>query len=138
MYIYLVGENYICETDLYGHVNNTSYRLYFEQGRADYLEHLGFYNNQFNFFFVVGDFYCRYHQEAYALEHLLIKVRIAHRGTKSIKIESVIQRKSNLEVVATSWATLIIVDKESKKSIPIPKLVHERVDKLENLNVLNQ
>ncbi|MEK4023397.1 acyl-CoA thioesterase [Sporosarcina sp. FSL W7-1283] len=32
----------VCETDLYAHVNNTSYSLYFEQGRADYLEHLGF------------------------------------------------------------------------------------------------
>ncbi|PIC83011.1 thioesterase family protein [Sporosarcina sp. P1] len=115
----------VCETDLYAHVNNTSYGLYFEQGRADYLEALGFYEE--NLMFVVGDIYCRYHSEAYVREELVIKVRTARFGTKSFTIESAIQRKTTGDVIATGWATLIVMDSKTKTSMPIPQWAKQRI-----------
>ncbi|WP_301107152.1 thioesterase family protein [Sporosarcina sp.] len=116
----------VCETDLYTHVNNTSYSLYFEQGRADYLEELGFYEE--DLMFVVGDIYCRFHSEAYAREELVIKVRTSRFGSKSFTLESVIQRKSTGEVIASNWTTLIILDSKTKKSIIVPDWVKQRIN----------
>lgn len=119
----------VCETDLYAHVNNTSYGFYFEQGRADYLEELGFYEG--NLMFVVGDLYFRFHSEAYAREELVIKVRTSRFGTKSFTMESVIQRKATGDVIASNWTTLIIMEEETKKSIVIPDWVKQRIQEYE-------
>lgn len=126
----------VCETDMYVHVNNTSYSLYFEQGRADYLEALGFYDK--GLAFIVGDFYCRYHSEAYARDELVIKVRTATLGTKSFKVESVIQHKDTNEVIATSWATLIVSDDKEKKTITLPQWVRENINEYERVKPLSK
>lgn len=121
----------VCETDMFTHVNNTSYSLYFEQGRADYLEDLGFYEQ--DLMCVVGDIYFRFHSEAYAREELTIKVRTSRFGNKSFTVESVIQRKSTRDIIASSWATLIIVDNITKKSVPVPEWMKQGIHKLDNI-----
>lgn len=57
----------------------------------------------------------------------MIKVRTSRFGTKSFTIESVIQRKSTGEVIASNWTNLIIVDSKTKKSIVIPEWVKQRI-----------
>lgn len=120
----------VCETDLLGHVNNTSYSLYFEQGRADYLEHLGFYENN-DVMFVVGDIYFKFHQEAYVRDKLTIKVRTARFGTKSFIIESAIIRQSTGELIASNWTTIILVDRTTRKSIVLTPSVKKAIQELE-------
>ncbi|WP_203363746.1 thioesterase family protein [Bacillus sp. REN10] len=119
----------VCETDLFGHVNNTSYSPYFEQGRADYLEHFGFYDC--GLMFVVGDIYCHFHREAYVREELIIKVRTSKFGTKSLTLESAILRKSTGELIASNWSTLILMDSITRKTIALSDFVKESIRELE-------
>lgn len=119
----------ICETDLFGHVNNTSYSLYYEQGRADYFEHLGFYDQ--SIMFVVGDTYSKFHLEGYARDALTVRVRTSHFGTKSLKIESAILRKSTGELLSSSWTTIVLVDKETKKTTVIPEFIKQTIQDFE-------
>ena len=96
---------------------------------ADYLEELGFYEE--NLMFVVGDLYFRFHSEAYVRDELVIKVRTSRFGTKSFTMECVIQRKATGEVIASNWTTLIILEQETKKSTVIPDWVKQRIQEYE-------
>lgn len=115
----------VCETDCYGHANNTSFSLYYEQGRADFFETIQLYEN--DFLLVVGDIYIRYHQEAFVRDKLTVGVRCSEIGTKSIKLESVILRKSTQELISTSWATIVILDKKTKKTTAVPDVFKQLV-----------
>jgi len=126
----------VCETDLFAHVNNTSYSLYYEQGRADYLEHLGFYNH--DIMFVVGDIYCHFQREAYARDELIVLVRTSYFGNKSLTIESAIQRKSTGELISSNWTTLVLVDAKTKNTIMLPDFVKEAIQHLDQNNNLQR
>lgn len=108
----------VCETDCYGHVNNTSFSLYYEQGRADLFDSITFYDN--DYLLVVGDIYIRYHQEAYVRDKLTVGIRCAFIGEKSLRLEGFITRKETGELISTSWVTIVVLDKSTGKTTAVP------------------
>ncbi|WP_070120866.1 acyl-CoA thioesterase [Bacillus marinisedimentorum] len=120
----------VCETDHFGHVNNTSYFPYFEQGRVDYLEEVNLYESDLSV--MVGDAYCRYHRQALARQELSIGVRTARIGSKSFTLEYAIQRSNDKELISSGWTTMILIDKHTKKSVMVPEELRTAIDELDH------
>ncbi|MCM3763813.1 thioesterase family protein [Neobacillus niacini] len=119
----------ISETDLSGHVNNTSYFVYFEQARAEFLECLGFY--QENIGAVTADLVCHFHGEAFFPNTLVVGVRVAKLSQKSMDLEYYIQSSREHRLVATGRGALVMMDKTAKKSTIIPEPIRKEIEKRE-------
>ncbi|WP_026678370.1 acyl-CoA thioesterase [Fictibacillus gelatini] len=120
-----------CETDMSGHVNNTSYFIYFEQARTEYLQNLGIFDH--NLTVVTADMWCHYHSEAFFGEELIAAARVARLGNSSTDIEYAIVSKKENRLVATGSGTIVLVDKETKKSTRVPENIREAIKKFEGL-----
>ena len=121
----------VCETDLLGHVNSTSYFMYFEQARSEYLNSLGFHLE--NLGAVTADIACHYHSEAYFPSTLAVGVRAAKLGQKSIDLEYYIA--DNQRFVASGCGTIVITDMNEKQSIIIPDHIRKKIENREKLNL---
>lgn len=123
------------ETDMSGHVNNTSYFVYFEQARVEYLDSLRFFNSTVNA--VTADLSCHYHNEAFFPDTLQIGVRVAKIGNKSFDLEYYILSSHDEKLIATGQGTLVVIDLETKQSTTIPKDIRDAIIAKEGLELIN-
>jgi len=107
-----------CETDMSGHVNNISYLVYLEQARGEYLLSLGAFNASTTV--VTADIWCHYHAEAFYADQLEVGVRVARLGNSSLDLEYCIIAAQDRRLVATAAGTIVMVDMQTKKPMPIP------------------
>lgn len=112
------------ETDLYGHVNNTSVFVYFEEARIEYLKSLGLFSEmeKKKYGFIVADLQCDYLREMYFNEILQFFVKVDHIGTSSFDIHYMAQNEKG-EVTVTGRGRLVMVDIAEKRSQPLPEHV---------------
>lgn len=110
------------ETDAFGHVNNVSYMTYFEQGRLDYFDHLGlfqqFLQEDYPTFVVVADIHCHYLKQIYFHQALLLKVRTAKIGRTSLDLQYAIQDEKSSDLLAVARGMIVHVNKRTGKSVP--------------------
>ncbi len=64
-----------CETDAIGHVNNTSYFLYFEEARTKFLKKV-YPNKPASFAFMIANINCSYLNEAFSDQTLKVSTNI--------------------------------------------------------------
>lgn len=116
-----------CETDMLGHVNNVSYFMYFEQGRVDYFDHLGLTAALFGdrFVAVTADLECQYLEQVYLKDPLQLYVRTARIGRSSVDIQYALVANGRLK--AAGRGALVLIDKESGKSAPLPDFAREMI-----------
>lgn len=119
----------ISETDLYGHLNNTSYLVYFEEARVKYFRTIDIFDMKIGI--VAGDIYCRYHAEAFAFDELELGVRTRKIGTKSFILEYCLIRKTDDRLIASGWGTIVFLDHETKKTVVVPEILRKRISELE-------
>lgn len=109
------------ETDAYGHVNNVSYFIYFEQARIDYFNEINmfqrFANKAHPSIVVTGDLHCHYHRPIYFGQTLHVKVRTAHIGQTSVDLQYAIIDDQNV-LYASGRGAIIHIDKQTGKSTP--------------------
>src|SRR5699024_12260331 len=75
------------ETDMFGHVNNVSPFIYFEEARTDYFNSLEYsLDDSSGSIPIVADLKCDYHKELYFGDKLKVYVKFAKAGTRSIDI----------------------------------------------------
>ncbi len=117
------------ETDMSGHVNNTSYMVYFEQARVEYW--VNFASLAEDLILVTADIWCHYHSEAFFPEALEIGVRVARIGNSSLDLEYAIHAKENRRLVATGAGTIVVLDRETKKPAVIPDPIREAIAQIE-------
>lgn len=122
-----------CETDMSGHLNNTHHVVYFEQGRAEYLHGLGLYEHGLTA--MTADICCHYMNEAFFNEQLKVGVRVGYLGNRSLDLEYVVYSMDWDRVVATGRGTMVIVDKETKKSTEIPEALRQAISQMEASSV---
>jgi acyl-CoA thioester hydrolase len=117
------------ETDMFGHINNISYFIYFEQGRVDYLEHLQLAEKLFNDVTasVVGDLECQYLSQVYKKDPLRLHVRCAKLGRSSYDLEYALVEAVTGELKATGRGAMVFIDRQSGRSTPIPDDVREAI-----------
>ncbi|MFD2114740.1 acyl-CoA thioesterase [Paenibacillus yanchengensis] len=123
-----------CETDMLGHVNNVSYFMYFEQGRIEYFENLLLTSTLFGeqAVSVVADLECQYFMEMFLQDKMELHVRVAHLGRSSMEMEYAVVADQLLK--AAGRGTIVLVDKQTNKSTPIPDHAREAIIAFEKLS----
>jgi acyl-CoA thioester hydrolase len=128
------------ETDAFGHVNNVSHIIYFEQARLDYLQEIDvlsyFMDPKCPSIIVTADIHCHYLGQIYFGEQLAIRVRTAKLGHSSIDVQYAIVQESNQKVLATGRGAVVHVDKKTGKSIPWSDKLRNQIIKYELNEVL--
>ncbi|MEN2467640.1 thioesterase family protein [Ornithinibacillus sp. FSL M8-0202] len=116
------------ETDMFGHVNNVSPFIYFEEARIEYLKSVGLFDNASSAegIPIVADLQCDYHKQLYFQDSLRIYVKAAHVGNTSFDIHYMgVNQKE--EVCLTGRGRIVYINPESGRPI---KLGEEIKDKL--------
>ncbi|HSU79351.1 MAG TPA: thioesterase family protein [Candidatus Angelobacter sp.] len=116
------------ETDALGHVNNTSFFIYIEVGRIDFLSAIGASSSIEDWRYVVAHVSCDFLAQAYLNEELIVTSVVSHIGTKSFTLSHDIIRKSSGEKVAQGKAVLIHYNFETEESEPIPDWTREKLE----------
>lgn len=119
------------ETDMSGHVNNTSYIVYFEQARVEYLEWITNFDNN-GLYVVTADIWCHYHSEAFYGESLEVAVRTARIGNSSLDLEYAVHSSRDRRLVATGAGTIVLINQATKKPASIPDSIREAIAALEH------
>ncbi|GAB7388714.1 thioesterase family protein [Bacillaceae bacterium] len=126
------------ETDMLGHVNNVSYFLYFEQGRLDYLAHLGVTEELFALekgkMAVAANLECHYLRQVFYGQPLQLYVRVARIGNSSFNLEYALCLETNGELVAAGRGAMVYVDRHTGKSEPLPESVRETFRAFEKMD----
>ncbi|MFD1414041.1 acyl-CoA thioesterase [Oceanobacillus jeddahense] len=102
------------ETDMYGHVNNVSPFIYFEEARIAYLNHIGFLskNMRQKDGIIVADLQCNYLKELYFGDDIHVYVKTASVGNTSFDIHYKVMKEE--EVILTARGRLVYIDTEKK------------------------
>ena len=114
-----------CETDLLGHINNTSYFIYMEEARGNFLELFDYKKSLENQFFIVASVRCDFIQQGYYKQVFTIKTCISKIGTKSIELQHEIICSETNKVIAQGSDVLVYFDREGQNSIPIPNALKD-------------
>ncbi|MFD1171372.1 acyl-CoA thioesterase [Oceanobacillus picturae] len=116
------------ETDMFGHVNNVSPFIYFEQARIEFLKSVGLFNTKSEKdtgIPVVADLQCDYLQQMYFNENLTMYVKANHVGNTSIDIHymGVVDGK----VALTGRGRLVYVHPKTGKPMPISEEIKKEL-----------
>ncbi|MFC4022612.1 acyl-CoA thioesterase [Oceanobacillus longus] len=106
------------ETDMYGHVNNVSAFIYFEEARIDYIKYLDFlpdYTSKEEAI-IVADQQCDYFQQIYFNEALKIYVKIASIGNTSFDIHYM-GLKEDGEIALTARSRIVYINAQTGRPI---------------------
>ncbi|CEI83930.1 4-hydroxybenzoyl-CoA thioesterase [Oceanobacillus oncorhynchi subsp. incaldanensis] len=102
------------ETDMYGHVNNVSPFIYFEEARIAYLNSIGFLSKDMRQKdgIIVADLQCNYLKELYFGDDIRVYVKTASVGNTSFDIHYKVMREE--EAILTARGRLVYIDTEKK------------------------
>jgi len=111
------------ETDMFGHVNNVSPFIYFEEARIEYLKSVGLFmqnnKNEGNEGIpIVADLQCDYHQQIFFNEQLKMYVKVNHMGTTSLDIHYMAINEQD-RVCLTGRGRIVYVNPETGKPLPL-------------------
>jgi acyl-CoA thioester hydrolase len=117
------------ETDMYGHVNNTSVFVYFEEARIEYLNYLSLFSNdeREKYGVIVADLQCDFLKQMYFGEILEFYVKVHTVGTTSFDLHYMAVNEKE-EVAVTGRGRLVMIDVSEKKPVPIPDAKRMRLE----------
>lgn len=117
------------ETDMFGHVNNVSPFIYFEQARIEYLKTLDILSSFHDSETVpiVADLQCDYLEQIYFGETIEVFVKIAYVGNSSIDIHYMGVKKGEGSVCLTGRGRLVNVHRKTGKSVPLSESEKEKL-----------
>lgn len=108
------------ETDAFGHVNNTSAFIYFEQARLEFFESCGLMEDwaesSSDAIVVAADLQCNYVAQIKYGDMLNVGVKVDKIGRSSLDIHYVAKR--NGDICLTGRGTVVQVDKQTGKALP--------------------
>ena len=116
------------ETDMFGHMNNVSPFIYFEEARIEFLKHVGLFQSDKlgNIIPIVADLQCNYLEQVFFGETITLYVKTNSVGNSSLDIHYM-GLKENGNVCLTGRGNMVNIDATSGKSVP---LTEEQKDKL--------
>ncbi|MFD2759586.1 acyl-CoA thioesterase [Lentibacillus juripiscarius] len=116
------------ETDMFGHVNNVSAFIYFEEARVEFLKEVGFFDGSESngSIPIVADLQCDYHKQIYFNERLLLFVKVNQIGTTSFDVHYLGVNTEN-ELCLTGRGRMVNLDKESGKPVPLTDQVKTKL-----------
>jgi len=116
------------ETDMFGHVNNVSPFIYFEEARIKYMKHLGFFTNLTNpeSVPVVADLQCDYHRQIFFGETIKLYVKINSIGNSSLDLHYLAINESD-EVCLTGRGRLVNVNPKTGKPMNLSESIKQKL-----------
>jgi acyl-CoA thioester hydrolase len=124
------------DLDPQGHVNNASYLTYFEQARINYIAHLGLWtsNSFIDIGIILADAHLNFRKAVVFGQPVRVGVRVAHLGTKSLRMEYSLQDSADGAELANGSTILVTFDYRTGNTIPVPEHWRRAIGAFENLS----
>lgn len=122
------------EMDALGHVNNTVYYRYSEDGRLDYIARIAESDpSRRGVGPILADLRCSFVQQLRFPASVEIATRTRAIGRSSLKIQQALFRVGEEQPVAVYEAVVVWFDYGAQKSLPVPEDVRERIREVESV-----
>ncbi len=108
------------DNDVFGHVNNAGYYLFFDTAVTGWLLERGLMGLSAGPMFVVAETGCRFLGEAAFPDMLAVGMRVARLGTSSVRWELAVFREGAATASAEGHFVHVHVDRDSRRPLPIP------------------
>ncbi|MBA2873709.1 acyl-CoA thioesterase [Thermaerobacillus caldiproteolyticus] len=119
-----------CETDMFGHLNNTVPFIYFEEVRTEFLKRIGFMGQwtsaQSEEIPVVADLKCDFLQQVFFNDELYVYVKVHQIGRSSVDFHYMAKR-DNKEIVFVGRGALVQINKRTGRSVPWNEEMRQRL-----------
>ena len=110
------------DLDALGHVNNSVYFTYFEEGRKNLFEKLFENTDPYEFRFILAHICCDYLIPAKLTDRLTLHVSIGDIGNKSFKLSYKLRdRIDESKIFAKGESVQVCFDYKNNQSIPVPE-----------------
>jgi acyl-CoA thioester hydrolase len=119
------------DTDAQGIVYYGRYLPYFDAARVEYHRHLGMLYSEFEGDLVMRATNIEYHAPARFDDLVEVFVRFARIGRTSVTYELAAYRVDDDFLMVTAHQTLVLVDLEERKAIPVPDVIRRRIREFE-------
>ncbi len=121
------------DQDSFGHVNNTIYLKWCETARVVYLGKVGVWQMIKNEGRgpILASISCDYRQPVVFPDTVLVGARVSNIGRSSFRMEHSVVSVSRNAVVAESHSTLVFIEYEKGKSLPLPVEIRRAMEQLE-------
>ncbi len=110
------------DTDALGHINNTAYALYAEQGRVDFLDTF----RSEGVYLILAHISLDFLRQVRFRDSVYVLTRIAKIGTTSVTLEQEVY--GNDEVSARARSVVVMFDYEAQKPTPITDEVRGQLE----------
>ena len=120
------------ETDMFGHMNNVSPFIYFEQARIEFMKEAGMLLNNTNdpgTVPVVGDLQCNYLKQLYFDDKIHVYVKADSIGTTSTDLHYMIVNEYQ-DICLTGRGRLVFIDPGTGKPVPLNTDMKEKLQSL--------
>ncbi|HEX6594571.1 MAG TPA: thioesterase family protein [Bacillota bacterium] len=115
------------ETDLFGHMNNVSTFIYFEEARIEFLKSMGLFGNDYESGIpIVADLQCDYLTQVFFDEQISVFVKAADVGTTSFDLHYMAVNERE-EICFTGRGRLVFIEPKSGKPIPLPQSMKRKL-----------
>lgn len=109
------------DNDAYGHVNNVVYYSFFDTAVNRWLIDQGLLAiAESDVIALVVETGCRYHAPIAFPDRVTVGLRVAHRGTSSVRYELGVFRNDDEAASATGHFVHVYVDRITRRPTPIP------------------
>ncbi|MFD1018956.1 acyl-CoA thioesterase [Thalassobacillus hwangdonensis] len=117
------------ETDMFGHMNNTTPFVYFEEARIEYMKYLELFSVKQakpDTIPVVGDLQCDFHRQVFFDDALKVYVKANHVGSTSYDLHYLGVNEKE-EVCFTGRGRIVHVNPADGRPAPLAENVRERL-----------
>ncbi|WP_163970160.1 acyl-CoA thioesterase [Oceanobacillus halotolerans] len=114
------------ETDMFGHVNNVSPFIYFEEARIEFLKSVGLFNGSEDGIPIVADLQCDYHKQMFFSDQLRLYVKVNDIGNTSFDVHYLGVNQDDA-VTLTGRGRMVYVDQKSGKPVKLSESIKEKL-----------
>jgi acyl-CoA thioester hydrolase len=109
------------DLDAMGHVNNSVFFTYFEEGRKNFSHRVFQYNDPSEFAFIMAHIRCDYHRPVKLSNRITLQMWVKNIGTKSFDFGyRLVDRSDESIVFATGESVQVCYDYQAEKSTIVP------------------
>ncbi|WP_188453479.1 acyl-CoA thioesterase [Virgibacillus oceani] len=116
------------ETDMFGHVNNVSSFIYFEEARIEFLKSAGLFGdaNSKEGIPIVADLQCDYHKQMFFNETIKLFVKVNYIGKTSFDVHYMALNE-NEEICLTGRGRIVYIATSTGKPILLSEVMKEKL-----------
>ncbi|GIM47131.1 thioesterase [Collibacillus ludicampi] len=118
------------ETDALGHVNNTSYFIYFEEARTDLFRYFVDDLDTSKWNLILASTSCDYKKQARFGQELYVTTEVTKIGNTSFTLYHEIRDAKDESIIATGTAVLVHYDFSTERPVPLSDQQRKKLSSL--------